>query len=145
MILVRIATMTIERAFGTTFGAAVLLEVVRVAFVRDSTIIAICTSVVGYLALVVLGFLLARAGHSYRTAFANMWPFVILWLVVGLVDITFDPRGWPPGLYTAENVSKARWGFVLATILYLPIAFAAAALGVFGARLARRIRARGAS
>jgi len=128
---------SIERTFGITFSIAVALEIVRLV-VGYSSPVAEVALWAGYLMLAALGFLLASAGHSYRTAFANTWPFVILWLVLGLDDLTFDPRAWPPGLNTSENISQARWGYVLACAMFLPVAFAATAIGVLAARLVQR-------
>jgi hypothetical protein len=121
---------TISRAFYIAFGCALAIEAFRF-FLPESGTFATVLVIASYLCLVGLGFLLGHHSAPYRTAFANTWPFVLLWLVTGIAYIQFNEA--PPKL-TAENTRSAQWGYVIASILFLPIAFGASALGVWLAR-----------
>jgi hypothetical protein len=126
---------TIERAFAITFSVAIVLEALQ--WLVTIPALSPFAFWAGYLLLVALGFMLGRKSHPYRTAFANTWPFVLLWLVVGWVGIGAG-RGYHPPGWTDETTRLAQWGWLIGNILYLPVAFAAPAFGVWLARMFSR-------
>jgi hypothetical protein len=127
---------TISKAFGLTFGCAVAFEALRYAFSEDS-LLRSALYIAGYLLLVVLGFLLGTHPQPYRTTFAKVWAFVILWFIVGILIL----RLWSGGLpseWTADQIGRAQRDYVIVNILFLPLAFASGALGVLLRSLFRR-------
>jgi hypothetical protein len=128
--------MSANRAFRLTFAAAVILEIARLLPIGETI------NTVGfwtrYALLLAFGFLAARGGSGYRYALARTWFFVGLWLAFGVVGALVDTTLFRSEMAPTLSPDK-RWlafgGYVFATILLLPIAFAASALGVLAARL----------
>ena len=123
--------MTITRAFGVTFALAVASEIARsvlgaVPLVNDIIF------VFGYVLLVALGFMLALGGLRYSKALANTWPFVVLWFLAGILNLRL---GASPPDWSAQDQANAYWGYVIATIMFLPLAFGASAFGVWLGRI----------
>ena len=132
------ASMSISRAFGIAFGLGVLLEVAA-AFGMLSWAPESVVFLAQYAVLVLLGFLLGRRrGRAYSVAVANTLPFVVLWFVFGYVRMNFLQHETPPN-WTAEQDYQAWLGYIFANVLFLPLAFAASALGVLLARVTKRV------
>ena len=130
--------MTIHRAFFITFSFAALVEVLNWFLPWPSQIAAIIFFA-GYLLLVVLGYLLASAGRGYGLAFSLTLPFAVLWLGVGMLNYLLGHSENPPD-WTPEKETQALYGFVFAWLLFLPLAFASSAFGVFLERVLKRVR-----
>jgi hypothetical protein len=122
---------TISRAFYITFGCALLIAAMHFLLTEESDFGTVLV-VAGYVCLVGLGFLLGNQSQPYRTAFANTWPFVLMWLVMGIACIQVQLSGLPH--WSAADIRTAQWGYVIASLLYLPVAFVASAVGVWLAR-----------
>ena len=93
----------------------------------------------GYVILAAFGFFAVRSGHGYRYTFSRTWIFIGLWFMAGVANFTLG-RGETPSNWTPEKDSQAFWGYVLATVLFLPVAFASSGLGVLTARLMGKLR-----
>jgi hypothetical protein len=132
---------TISRAFYIAFGCAIAIEAFSFFLSEPSAFVTVLV-IAGYLCLVALGFLLGHHSGPYRIAFANTWPFVLLWLVTGIANMQFRISAAPPN-WTAETMRSAQWGYVMASILFLPLAFGASALGVWLAHRFPRFQAGG--
>jgi len=131
--------MTTARAFSVTFALAVVCEAIGFALDGKPSIGEVILFGLGYALLVALGFLVAQCGHGYATAFASTWPFVLLWFLVGVFNMAWDRSATPPGF--AHDHPSPFWGYVVATVMFLPLAFGASALGVWLRRFVRRRRA----
>ena len=134
---------TISRAFYATFLLAAVIEGISLAclwlgwYMRPGSAIDYIWFGARYAPLIALGFMLGRVHQPYRTAFANTWPFVILWFIFGIATLRIGET--PPG-WDSEKLRLAQWGYVLASALFLPLAFGAAALGVRLSRHFHRVR-----
>ena len=132
----------ISPAFYLTFAVAAVIELVSLACVWLGWYSApsAATDAIWWLTrygpVTALGFMVGRISQPYRTAFANVWPFAILWFVVGIITLRMSEM--PPD-WDAEKLRSAQWGYVLASVLVLPLAFASAALGVCLARRFHRV------
>jgi hypothetical protein len=127
----------IERAFAMMFGLAVAVEALH-WFVFTPPVLHL-TFWAGYVILIVLGIMLAREPQPYRTAFANTWPFVLLWFFVEYAAIRTRHGNFPVD-WSDEKSRLAEWGWLIASVLHLPLAFAASTLGVALARMFWRRR-----
>ena len=130
--------MTTQRTFFIAFSFAALVEALNWFLAWPSTLGA-SVFFVGYLVLVVLGYLLASAGRGYVLALTLTWPFALLWLGVGILNFLFG-RGENPVGWTSKEETQTFYGFVFAWLLFLPLAFISSAFGVLLKRLAKRIR-----
>jgi hypothetical protein len=123
--------MTMQRAFRVTFLATAVLTVAGM-FLPLSGVIAMSLS--GYALLAVFGFWAGRSGATYGKVFFATWPFVALWFGAGLLNFLLGrgetPPGWPP-----QMDRQAFYGYIFATVLFLPVAFACSGLGMWVARL----------
>ena len=128
--------MSISRAFAICISIAFGIEVLQWLLGTTSPI-AVAVGWLKYAPLLLLGILLGRAGHSYATAFANSWPFVLLWIAFLYIGVQFPDASAPP-----EILAKARsfgWGPYLVFALFgLLMAFAVSAVGIWFAHLIRR-------
>ena len=131
-----IGAMNISRAFGVAFGIAVLLELAD-AFGPFSLVPTPVLVVTQYLVLLGLGVLLGRGGHSYSMAMANALPFVFLWVAFGYVRMVWLPHENPPN-WTPEHNRDAWLGYILANVIFLPLALGASCLGMFISRIGKR-------
>ena len=132
--------MSTSRAFRVTFTAAVLIGLIDWAIphsVAQQTFY-VGTSL-GYLILSVFGFLAGREGSRYRHVFLHTWAFVALWFLLGVVNLILD-RGETPADWSPEHDLMAFYGYLLASAVFLPVAFASSGLGVAVARLVSRRR-----
>lgn len=129
--------MTIGRAFWYTFGASLLLTLLN-RVPPESSLLTGVLGVLGYLPLFALGFILSRFDHPYRIARTYTWPFVISWFAAGLLAIHFGLDEVPPD-WSAGKTRLAEWGYVLSTIIFLPLAFGASVLGVWLGRRHQRV------
>jgi hypothetical protein len=132
---------SINRAFGLSFLSALIIQAL-LWFVDPTTSLGIVGGWFKYLSLVLLGVLLGHAGHSYVTAFANAWPFALLWATVGYL------RAHIPGAQVSPEVvhtaqSYGWWIFLFGALFMLPVVFAASAVGIWLAKTIWR-RANGA-
>ena len=93
----------------------------------------------GYALLIALGFMLALGGHGYATAFTSTWPFVLLWFLVGVFNLASSRSVISPGS-ALDQGGGAFGGYVIATVMFLPLAFGASAFGVSLGRIAGRRR-----
>ena len=121
--------MTISRAFYIAFGCALAIEAIRF-FLPQPGALSTALIIAGYLCLIALGFLLGHQSQPYRVAFANTWPFVLLWIALGIASV-WSPLAEVPPNWSAAEMREALWGYVLASVLFLPVAFGASALGVW--------------
>ena len=85
------------------------------------------------------GFLAGREGWRYRHVFLHTWAFVALWFLLGVVNRILD-RGETPADWSPEHDLMAFYGYLLASAVFLPVAFASSGLGVAVARLVSRRR-----
>ena len=132
--------MTTSRVLGTCLAIALGIE----ALLWTTGTASPLAAVLGwskYAPLVLLGFLLGRQGHSYRTAFANTWAFALVWTVFFYFRVQH-----PDVPVSAEELAATRaagllpYGIFL--LLSLILACAAAAVGVWlSGMLARRVPA----
>ena len=130
--------MTIRRAFAITFSVALLIEIIR-WFLDYRSPLVTALYALSYLTLIVLGFLLRRGGHSLSQVFKLTWPFVLLWLLVGLINFALG-RGEVPPNWTPEKSRRALYGYLFASLLFLPIAFGASGIGYGFSRLIDRFK-----
>ena len=130
---------TISRAFYVTFGVAVAMELVSVALTLSgwySGWVAEAWWLGQYGPVLALGYLLGGVREPYRTTFVNVLPFIVLWLVVGLLTLRLTLMHSD---LDAKGAGQAEWGYLLASILSLPMTFGVAAFGVWCARRFRRV------
>jgi hypothetical protein len=90
----------------------------------------------------VLGFLATRDGHGYKYVFSRTWLFIALWFSIGVLTAIATLVGLVPAEIPAEERSQAFMGYVFATLLFLPTAFASSWLGFFVYRLLTKFRRR---
>ena len=124
--------MSIDRAMLLSFAMAVVVALI-VFFVDPATPLGRWAPWGASLSLVLLGVLLGHAGHSYRTACANAWPFVLLYVFVGYLRVQI------PGAHISPEIlhktqSYGWWVYLFVVALALPIAFAWSSLGVLIAK-----------
>jgi len=127
--------MRISHSFRRTFTVAVVIGVIHSALplaVAEKTYYV--GFWLGYLALVAFGFLATREGHRYRYVFNLTFAFSGLWFLLGLLNFAFGRAELPPnGL--PNQAQLAFYGFLIATVMFLPFSFAATGIGVLAARL----------
>ena len=126
--------MTIDRAFSVTFVLAVILEVIRFPFGALPVVVETIVSGLGYGLLLLLGFMLGRGNFGYAAAFVRTLPFVLLWFLVGILNLV-SWRSETGSVWSTHDQEQAVWGYVLATVMLLPVAFGASALGVWLGRI----------
>ena len=132
--------MVTSRAFRRTFVAAVTVGAIESALpldVAEKTLYA--GFWIGYLLVAAFGFLATWEGQRYRHVFAYTWAFEALWLVLGVLNFVLD-RGDVSVDWSPEKDRLAFQGYLLATVLFLPVAFAASGLGTAMAHLFARFR-----
>jgi hypothetical protein len=125
--------MSTGRAFAITFGCAVAVEVARLLFEPLGALDHVLF-VLGYLVLALLGFLIAHRDRPYRSASALTLPFLVLWLALGMLYGMLEGTS---AAWTAEDRRRAGLGYMIATLMFAPLAFLASALGVW---LGRRLK-----
>jgi hypothetical protein len=127
-----------SRAFRRTFTAAVAVGVIEWAMplgIAEKTLYA--GFWIGHLLVVAFGFLATWERQRYRHVFAYTWAFIALWLVLGVLNFIFG-RGDVPADWTPEQSRLALQGYLLATVLFVPVAFASSGLGAAMAHLFAR-------
>lgn len=130
-----------NRAFRKTFTTVAVVEGVRLLLPSGPTTDTV-VFVIGYVMLGVFGFLATRDGHGYKYVFSRTWLFVALWFSIGVLTILGTLVGLVPSEIPAEKYSQAFMGYVFATLLFLPIAFASSWFGFFVYRLLSKFRRR---
>ena len=124
--------MSISRAFLISFVVALVVEVI-ICFTSPLTPLSRVMGWVQPLCLVLLGVLLGRAGHSYKVAFVNAWPFALLWALVAYWRVTFLHSDMAADtLQLAE--SHGWWIYLTPLVITLPFALASAAVGIWIAK-----------
>jgi hypothetical protein len=132
--------MVTSLAFRRTFTIALAVGVIESALppsVAEKTLYA--GFWIGYLLVAAFGFLATWEGQRYRHVFTYTWAFVALWFVLGVLNFILG-RGDVPVDWSPEKDRLAFQGYLLATVLFLPVAFAASALGAAIAHLFARFR-----
>jgi hypothetical protein len=123
--------MTTPQAFRMTFLIAALMTAAEMLLPSNGTI---ATSLAGYAVLTVFGFFGGRAGETYGRVFSLTWPFVALWFGAGVLNYLLGlgdiPEDWTP-----QQDRQAFYGYTLATVMFLPVAFACSGVGLWIARL----------
>ncbi|MBC9072777.1 hypothetical protein IAI53_12445 [Thauera sp. CAU 1555] len=128
--------MSTIRAFRQTFAAAVAVGVIDWALplaVAEKTMYA--GSWIGYLLLVAFGFLAIREGSRYRYVLRHTWAFVGFWFALGVLSFTLGRTDVPP-----EDRVLGLQGYLFATVLFLPVAFASSSLGAAIAHFLAKLR-----
>lgn len=96
---------------------------------------------IGYFLLGAFGYMAVREGRPYRHVFAFTWAFVAFWFVLGLLNFAFG-RGSTPVNWSHQREHLAFYGFLFASAMFLPVAFAFSGLGVGVAKFRSRNRAK---
>ena len=132
--------MVTSRAFRRTFAVAL-----AVAFIEWALPLGLAEKTmyagfwIGHLLVAAFGFFATWEGRRYRHVFAYTWAFVAVWFVLGVLDFVLGradvPVDWSP-----EKSRLAFQGYLLATVLFLPVAFASSGLGVAMAHVFARFR-----
>ncbi len=128
--------MSANRVLAICFAAAVALEVVS-WFMNPLGPALFLVSIAKYSPLVLLGAMLGRSGHSYRTTFAYAWPLVVPLIVGAYIRVQFFSASVPIGALRKAQSTLESMGWlacVLSFLFALPLVFALSALGNWAAR-----------
>lgn len=130
-----------NHAFRKTFTTVAVVEGIRLLLPSDPTIDMVVFSI-GYVMLGAFGYLATRDGHGYKYVFSRTWLFIALWFSIGALKALITFLGLAPAEIPPEKNFQAFMGYVFATLLFAPIAFASSWLGILVYRLFTKFRHR---